>query len=413
MTPPLSHAFAAPVRAFSTPVFVLAEDLDWLGCMRACQAPVAAVLHAARITEALARSALVEASLWAPQNGVEAPGLNDALRRLVGYGSVSAETYRLLDRLRDLGNKARHVLRRLREADAEVGYAIALRAVHWYFCEFPDGPTLKTLTVPGQSLDDLLPVETRTLLDMLRDEVISGPGFVTTLRLDAKNCPLLASPVLAAVLAEKLLDRDRAEEAQAVLTAALGRFPDDVRLRQLQGLHWSRMGRLAEACEWLESIGPADAAADEETQGILAGAFKRRADADPTRRDEWRRRSQQVYEQGWRRSGDANGYLGINAAATALWLKQPGHERIATGVRALMQERKRSLSPRPLHFWDAVTLAEANLLLRRWDEAREGYAAAWSNHPHEKQSQGVARTQAEKDLAALGRPDLLGTILPS
>ena len=37
----------------------------------------------------------------------------------------------------------------------------------------------------------------------------------------------------------------------------------------------------------LEAIEATDSAADEETQGILAGAYKRLADADPARRDEW------------------------------------------------------------------------------------------------------------------------------
>ena len=77
---------------------------------------------------------------------------------------VNAGTYRLLDRLRDLGNKARHVLQKVSIADADQGYAIVLRGLNWFFCEFPDGPKLKCLTVYNQPLDSLLPLNVASLL---------------------------------------------------------------------------------------------------------------------------------------------------------------------------------------------------------------------------------------------------------
>ena len=62
----------------------------------------------------------------------------------------------------------------------------------------------------------------------------------------------------------------------------------------------SRTGRVEEACRLLEAIEPTDSEAAEETLGILAGAYKRRADAEPAKRDEWLKASYEKYERGWR-----------------------------------------------------------------------------------------------------------------
>src|SRR5262249_48990780 len=152
------------------------------------------------------------------------------------------ETFLLLDRLRGLGNQARHALSMVRVADAEQGYAIALHGLNWYFCRFAEGLTLPSLCLYNQPLDSLLPFDVADVLRMLQSNAIPGRGFLAPLRLEKSDCSLLTSPVLAAVLIERLLDGGRNEEAQAVLTPALARFADDVRLRQLQGLLYSRSG---------------------------------------------------------------------------------------------------------------------------------------------------------------------------
>lgn len=419
-TSQLLKAFAPPVVAFHVGAFTLAEDLEWLDRHRNLRAAVAVILHGTRILEALAREALALAGLPVPRrHGIEAPRINDVLRQLMHYDRLSSETYRLLDRLRDLGNKARHVLRKVSVADAEQGYAIVLRGLHWFFCEFPDGPKLKCLTVHNQPLDSLLPFDVADLLNMLESRELGPHGFLDTLGLERRRCPLLVSPLFAAVLVEKLLDGNRGDEAQAVLSAVLDRFPDDIRLRQLQGLLWSRAGRLEEACGWLEAVEATDSAADEETQGILAGVYKRRADAEPARREEWLRASHAKYERGWRQSQETNTYLGINAAAMALWLRLPGKSApIAHTIRELLETRRQSLAqagdrtPRFLNCWDQLTLAEAHLLLLEWDAARQCYREAVERFPNQTKALDVARDQANKDLEALDRPDLTGTTYP-
>jgi tetratricopeptide (TPR) repeat protein len=416
----LIKAFDAQVTAFHTEAFTLSEDLEWLDRLRELRATVAVTLHGARILEVLAREALVRTGLGGSRkHGIDAPRINDILRQLMEYDRLSLETYRLLDRLRDLGNKARHVLRKVSVADAEQGYAIVLRGLQWFFCEFSDGPKLKCLTVHNQPLDSLLPLEVATLLSLLESADLDRRGFLATLGLERRHCPLLVSPVLAAVLIERLLDGNRADEAQFVLTAALNRFPDDIRLRQLQGLLWSRAGRLEDACHWLEAIEATDSAADEETQGILAGAYKRRADAEPARREEWLKTAHGKYERGWRQSRETNTYLGINAAALAVWLRLSGKtSAIARGIRDLLEARRQRLiqadgtTPRFLNCWDQLTLAEAHLLLQDWDSAQQCYREAVDRFPKQSKALDVARVQANKNLVALGRSDLVDKLFP-
>jgi tetratricopeptide (TPR) repeat protein len=417
----LLRAFVPEVTKFETKEFVLADDLEWLDRLRDQRAAVAVTLHGARILEVLARAALTLSRLTGTRRqGVGTPGMKDALYQLLNYHQMSTPTYRLLDKLRELGNKARHVTRKLTTADAEQSYAIVLRGLHWYFCEFPDGPKLKCLTVHNQPLDDLLPFEVAGLLRLLESADLDRHGFLSTLKLKQRRCPVLMSPVLAAVLVEKLLDGKRTEEAQEVLTALLGRFADDVRARQLQGLLWSRLGQLGDACDYLEKIEATDSAADEETQGILAGTYKRRAEAEPARRGEWLQASYAKYENGWRQSRETNTYLGINAAALALWLGTPGKtEPAARDIRDLLGARRESLAradggtPRFLNCWDQLTLAEAHLLLQEWDAARQRYREAVERFPDQPGALEVAREQANKDLAAIGREDLIGSVFPA
>jgi hypothetical protein len=411
-TPRLSDAFDPRVTAFSTAAFSLGEDLNWLDGQRALRAPVGVILHSTRIVEVLARNAL-ELSHLATRDD----GLYETLGVLLDYHHLAAETACLLHRLRELGNIARHVRRKVSFDDAEQGYAILVRGLHWYFCAFREGPSLPCLTVYNQPLDDLLPSGPAALLKMLDESVLNADGFVDALGLRRGDCPLLVSSVFAAVVAERLLASKRFPQAQAVLTAALERCSDDVRLRQLQGVLWSRTGRLDEACALLEGIETTDSAADEETQGILAGAYKRRAQAES--QQEWLAAAHAKYERGWQQSRRSNTYLGINAATLAVWLGRSAQgTAIAEQVRALLQERQRQLASggagagRFLNCWDQLTLAEAHLLLQDWGRAREGYRVARERFSNRSGELVVAREQAKKDLEALGRGDLLEEVFP-
>ncbi len=302
---------------------------------------------------------------------------------------------------------------RVQSADAEQGYAIAVRGLHWYFCEFEGGPRLGSLVLPNMSHYDLLPSELAKLLNLVEDASLTEKHMLVFLHLERKDCPVLVSPLFASVIAERFINGDGEKEAQTLLDAALDRFPQDVRLRQLQGLLWSRMGQLEKACDWLEKIESPDAALDEEIQGILAGAYKRRAKAEPDHRQHWLQQSFNKYHLGWRQSGQQNTYLGINAAAMALWLARSDQTRIiATDVRDLLDARREALKRaklqgnQSLNLWDQLTLAEAHLLLEEWQKAERGYEEARQRFPGHVKAHEVARGQAESNLEAMGKSDL-------
>jgi tetratricopeptide (TPR) repeat protein len=410
--PRLIDAFHPDVLAFRNASFALAEDLDWLDRQRGLGAPEAVVLYCTRILEVLVREALTRSQVFQAGDKL---ALN--LDQLLRCNLLARPTYNWLHRLRDLGNRARHALAKVTPDDADAGYVILLRGLQWFFCELTRGPRLKGLTIHNQPLDMLLPSAFTSLLVRLETAALDDQNFLDALRLDKDDSLVLLSPVVAAVLAEVLVGRGHHVQVQEVLTKALARFPADVRLRQLQGLVWSRTGRLDEARAMLEAIDTLDSTADEETQGILAGVYKRLAESHPSEAGVWLMRCHETYRKGWNRSERTNAYLGINAAATALWLDLPGRARaVAEEVRDLMEDRRKCFQacdpPRLMNYWDQVTLAEAYLLLKEFDLARQYYHAAVQRFPEQIDDVRVSRDQVKKHLTFLGRPDLLDDFFP-
>ncbi len=110
--------------------------------------------------------------------------------------------------------------------------------------------------------------------------------------------------------------------------------------------------------------------------------------------------SHDAYLRGWKRSNQANVFLGINVAATALWLKRPDEAREAaervweTLTGREQQLRGTAAGNRAVHnYWDRATLAEAALLRGRTDEARRLYNEAFDRHPKEVGSTNSTRQQ--------------------
>ena len=214
----------------------------------------------------------------------------------------------------------------------------------------------------------------------------------------------LQSLTVTALVAEMLLDRGRVPPARSLLTAALARFPDDMRLQQLVGLSFSWNNEPQQAIEVLE---PLLSRKDDETAGITAGAYKRMWQAN-RHQFQWLEKANEVYRGSWKRCKKVNAYLGINAASTALLLARPADARqLAAEVRGVLEhrrERMHRLGEAGLRFdyWDQVTLAEALLLVGELAAAHRAYHEAFAEHADRAKNVDVTRTQLKNLLQQLG-----------
>jgi tetratricopeptide (TPR) repeat protein len=283
------------------------------------------------------------------------------------------------------------------------------RCLHWFFHR-PASSAAARLTLDDQPLWNCDP-ELYALAVELEQVSFDSDTLVAQLGPGKKQAIWLRSPALPAALAEQLLEQRRNADARKVLDVAQSRFQHDLRLRQLEGLCLSREGRLDEAQAILEALDDkewsARPAEDFETSGILAGVYKRQWDKTGSR--DWLVKAHATYEAGWQDSREKNTYLGINAAATALWLGETARVApFAERVLAVLRKRERAMAilggpPRfVLSFWDQVTLAEALLLLGSKPEARTCYQVAFRCNPEKQANIDGAREQAIKDLRAQG-----------
>jgi hypothetical protein len=382
---------AADEWMYSTEHFDLRSDLANLDRVHKAGAAEATIFYCARILEALAAGSLQRLGVTPSDNVLT------NLQRLQNFDPGPRTTHYCANALRRYGNEVRHIKRAITTDDADIALLFAERFVDWFFRSSPTKPGPGT---GGRSLVLSRRVEMRNVLSLI-DNPDVGPETIVDSLLGERSGELLETPALPAIVIERLLDSAAYSHARAVLTAALARFPDDLRLRQLTVLLPSRAGDLAGAIAALEEL-PAKARYDEESIGITAGVYKRmwRSEMQP----EWLIRSHAKYLDGWRRSKQTNSYLGINAAATALWMGQPARSReLARGVRDLLRGPTRAPTLRASRiFWEDVTLAEAELLLGELAEARTMYHRAFQSHSTEIERIHVAREQASEIARTMG-----------
>jgi hypothetical protein len=379
--------------------FSLANDLHRLQGTRAVGAFEGSVFYAARILEALSAGA-VRATGLDPSGNVFTN-----LDLLQQFNLIPPSTRYWGHALRRLGNDARHLDRQMTADDAELAALFVERWLHWFFVDFRFGPRLPRLTHDSKPL---LP-DGRSELSQLICQM-DAPDFDSagwTRSLLAKDSPLrtnLPSAVWA-VLAEMLLARETLL-ALRLLDAARARFGDNSRLLQLTGLAWSRAGNLTRALEYLEPL-YVRYKDDEEVIGTIAGVYKRVYQQNPSQCFDALGRSFRAYLSGWEKL--RNTYLGINAAACALWLgRERESRRIAEEVRLAMRQRLERLASlagydaMDICYWDQATAAEAELLCGEFAEARRRYGEAFARFAADTRNIDVTRRQAQAVLAAMG-----------
>ncbi|HJT75800.1 MAG TPA: tetratricopeptide repeat-containing protein [Gemmataceae bacterium] len=400
------------VRTYRMGPFALADDLAHLLAVQRAGAPEAVVFYSSRILDALAADALVRLGQ------VPATNLFANLQLLEHLNRVATATRYWAHALRRLGNLVRHLTGRVGPEDADLAVLFAERWLEWFFRLFSHGHRLPRLTCDGQPLGLGAAGEGHVLLELLEKLEATPPGAAAPPGQGelGQHPALLNTSVLPAVLAEVLLGRHQHEEAFRVLELGLSHFPDDLRLRQLMGLHWSRNGELEEALRWLEPL-HARFKDDEETAGITAGVYKRRWLRDRDNRADLEK-SHRAYRGAWKSSRKKSVYAAINAAATALWLGREGDARQLAGEVVEQLHRRAASLPadlrdvrQPFSYWDQVTLAEAQLLLGDWSAARQAYREAFARHATRLGDIKVTRDQLAEHLEALGGRDKVDAFL--
>jgi hypothetical protein len=377
-----------PILTFARGHFVLSHDLDCLDRVSRAQAPEAAVFYAGRILEILAAQAVEDLEM--PPHGTLLANL-DLLEQ---YNLVPVTARYCAHALRRMANDARHILRPITPADAELAHLFVMLALEWYFKMYPFGPQRIDLQTPAAAVLHGL---------LAQCAAAEASALITHITQDAN---LGKSAAIPAVVAEALLDGGRLDAARAVVGDGLARFPGDARLLLLQGLHLSRSDDAAGALAILEPLFrkyPGDA----EAAGILAGVYKRLWLRE--RRNAPLKRSHETYLAGWKASRETSAYLGSNAAATALWLGRTELARtLAQSVLELLTARMQRLRKKiadpeaSMGLWNAAIVAELQLLSGDLDAAKNSYARLFTRHADKRGGIEVARKQAELILEQSG-----------
>ncbi|HXC53948.1 MAG TPA: tetratricopeptide repeat-containing protein [Rhizomicrobium sp.] len=377
----------------------LARDLAAINRALKEDMPEAAIFYCGRALEVTSARAVAALNLD-PGNQVFAN--LDTLERL---SCISRPVLYLGHALRRLSNDARHILRPLSAHDAAFAALCLGPWLQWYLEDYFRGPRSKPA---DDSFGIASPLATGTVADVLAllrraqatNEDISGRLLALC---DARVAGL---PALSAMIAETLISCGQAEQAQAVLAAALAQVPDDLRLNQLYALGCRRAGRPDEAIARLKTLS-SRYSEDEETLGITAGALKacwqtQQGPADALAQ------AQKLYQKGWQVSRERNLYLGVNAAAIALWRGDDKTGAAAARIAGNFTLRNEQLAAAGIDvaaqrdYYDLVTEAEARLLAGEGAVARALYAGAFARFAARKGDIAGSKVQANRSIALLG-----------
>jgi class 3 adenylate cyclase len=174
--------------------------------------------------------------------------------------------------------------------------------------------------------------------------------------------------------AEKFLAQGEPLLAYDLVSEGVAKAPQNVRLRQLQGLALARSGATQRANILLQTLRNENQA-DEETLGMLGRTFKDLAATaqNESDRETFLKRAAEIYGDAYQASG---GYWsGINAATLNLLIAETQRAtELARKVRA--QCVKEVEDPRGDSYWELAALGEAALVLHDLKEAADWYRRA-------------------------------------
>lgn len=323
----------------------------------------AVVFHCARILEASVFKVLKDYGLEQV-----ASDLHPGLLALSQERWLSESEFNAFDALRRTGNDVRHINRRISDADATFSLWAAQQALSWYF------------TVSGQGDKSFL----QEVFVRSQEHSVYGALCNVEARLEAEAIEQLAtsvskSPVLFSLLLERLLDRHEPERAIEFIKNAGPDVRDYRRVVLLNALGYSRLGDFEQALSVLDRRQDKDAWLYQsgDAVGIRGGCLKQAwSKTDSLDKLE---RAFKLYRDGWLNPRQRDVYLGINAAACALWLGKSGESvQLAKEVREELakfdgKERPQAISAIEASPWRTLTRAESDLLAGDRSKAAKRY----------------------------------------
>lgn len=390
--------------------FSLGSDLAHLAAVLAVKAPEATIFYGGRILEALSGAAVEQVG------GEPKPNPFANMKYLEDLALLKKDQGYWAHGLRRLGNEVRHLSRPIGLGEAEVAALLVERWLVWYFQVFVAGPRLPSLFVAEERDDGpLFPPEDPQIAAVIR--AIDRAGGLAELAArgltPAEAQALERAPTAACLLAEKWIDAGLLEAADrlfALLDKAIG---GELRLVQLKAVACNRRRDPEGTIALLQPLA-AGGAADEETLGILAGAYKRRWDRSRgTAKEDVKalEQSHRYYDRAWTQSKQASYYNGINAATTALFLGKPERAReIAALVVGVIERQAAAVQKhtgRDLlaeNYWFAATLAEARLLEGDAAAAAESFERAFVVFATERGNFATTAQQARAIIRTSGVP---------
>jgi hypothetical protein len=236
--------------------------------------------------------------------------------------------------------------------------------------------------------------ETRRALARIRVATEDADKARLVALAESQHVAWRASPLLRCACAEALVSIGAHAEALALLDATIGAFPMSLRPRQLQGLALARSRRWREAKEVLGELYELGER-DPETTGMYARTWMDSYEA--TGNTLHLRRSRDLYAEAFAASPSSY-YVGINAASKSIFLREiEAGDAFAKRVQALV-----GTAAKPNDYWMTATVAEVQLIQRRFADAARLYGEAVAMAPGRIDDHRSTYRQANRLLDNLG-----------
>ncbi len=364
------------------------------------------VFHAVRIEEFLLRSHVEQ------KFGIASKTLFQALELLEPFNVFSREFLWFAHALRRLGNGVRHLtLLRAGQHQAETA------AMLLYF--FLKRMIQEIQNLSWQNWETFFETwKQLPVFDLYRRLYEHRANEVCLPDPDTKpDSSIFHTATLVSLYAESRIWEGRPESLRHVLNVlefAIQNLPkhEISRLIQLQSLAYKKTGDIDTAIHVLQTTYGSGKVDDPEAAGILASCWREKW--LQTGKKEFLEEAYLQYRHNWK--GTQSTYVGINLAATCLYLKkQEESKRLANELLKLLQHQATRLNVafEDLEPWTLATLAEAALLAGQTEHARILYRQYFSRVHDKPGMANTTRIQLERNLKALGLSGETKSFLPA